>query len=396
MKYLRGYGRLARYGRSIVGAVGAALAGRLSRAKRKSKGSGHVYNKRLKTKRGIKRRYRKRFKSKSKSSIEQAISQHSNVNAKFLRPLTLSYRSLPHKYTFKFQVMKQRTQNWSQGEQNVIACFPVGTTDQFIGATSTTRSSEGKWDTDPFLLNPWSTIPVNGVYPGPMGAVVAADKIYYHGYKQHLSLLNMETVAVDLTVMWFLCKKNANRNVIDAWNEAASVEEKLTQPNPVVAGTLASTTATSGFSSSPVYGANPMEYKTFKQFWKLLDTYNCTLQSGDQINIHRDIKFNKFFSRNYFNDMPTTYIAGFTVYPIVIARGNLVGVTTALGVAASEVAYAPTKIGLVDNQEHRFGGVPVGANIHTSRVYQGMVINDTADFLVQIDDVDNVVKIEQE
>lgn len=348
-------------------------------------------SRRIKRKQAMRKKVRS-AKNGSSSRKNQQISQHNNVAGIKLKPIWIGKSKLPHKYKFKFQIVKQITQTGTQGDQDVILLPKVGTQYQLSGALSTTISEYDKWDTDPFKLNPWSNSMVaNTVYPGPIPSVTQSDKLYYHGFKQHLSILNLENLPVDIQVIWCLCNQQTNDTPIGAWNACASTEEALTQPGWVAPANVAATTATSGYSGSNTYGSHPMEYKTWRKYWKILDTFAYSLQPGDQVNIHREIHYNKVLTRQWITSQTNVKLKGLTLIPMIIARSGLVGVGTGAGLAQA-VSYGPTKLGIVDNEEHRFGGVPLGNNQATSRVYMGVIRNDVTagDTFSHITDIDTV------
>lgn len=399
MKYGYGFGK---YVRPVVAGTTAALAGRLLGSKSKASGTppantGTSRKRKYRIRLGMKRRRTrsKRRKMSKKYNAAQEVSQHNNDNSIHLSPLTIGKAKLPHKYKFKYQVIRQRTQSGVQGTQLVMLCPAVGALGQLNGTTTNLRNVYEQWDADPYKLNPFSGIlAVNTIYPGPFPAIVANDKLYWHGYNHHLSIINLSTVPCTASVCWLLCNNNASVTPIAAWDNVGGVEEALTQPGQVASALLATNTATGGFTGSTTYGAFPYEHKTFRKYWKLLDRFDYTLQPGDQVNLSRKINMNKIITKQWMTNQTNTYLKGITIYPMIIARAGLVGVATAGGGnPAAEVAYGACKLGIVDNQEHHFGGVPIGNNLATTRVYQGTIVNDVVDELKHIIDTDAVATV---
>jgi len=383
--YGRYFGSTAR---NIAGVVGSAIAAKFGGGG-PGKPSGPSKRKRGKKSKLGRRKRRRNRKGGKDSKVAQQVSQHNNLAGIKLKPIVLGRHKLPHKYAFKFQIVKQITQTGTQGDQNVILLPKICTVYQLKGDLSTTISEYDKWDTDPFKLNPYSnSLLLNTVYPGPIPSVTQSDKLYYHGLKQHLSIINLENLPVDIQVIWCLCNQQTNETPISAWNACASTEEALTQPGWVAPAALATTVATSGYSGSNTYGSHPMEYKTWKKYWRILDTFTYSLQPGDQVNINRDIIYNKVVTRQWLDSQTLTKLRGITIIPMIIARSGLVGVVS--GGTTQQVSYGPTKLGIVDNQEHRFGGVPLGNNIETSRVYMGVMRADVTDTFAHITDIDTV------
>jgi len=399
---VRSYG-----GRLLRGRTSPSFRFRRGPVKRKATKSMYGKRKKLKSNRS-----RKSFKLKPKKLINkygalQSISSHNNANSISLKQIVLGKGSLPSKYKFKWQCMKQRVQDWPAGEQNVMLAPSFnGTRSQLLGLTSNNRFADSQWEVNPFLLNPYvNTLEPSTLYPGPFTFPVANDKLYYHGFEQHLSILNMESVACNIQVIWCLCTQNSGRTPIDKWNECAQIEERLTQSGVTTVVNTTFATALGGFNSSLRFGTHMKEYRTWSKYWKIMDTVSYMLQPGDQVNLNRSIKYNKFFTKQWVELQIGQFIAGYTIIPVIIARGATVGVYTAPDplpdpappVIATEVTYGSTKIGIIENNEHHFGGVPVGSNLETSRVYQGIVdIGDSRttfrhiDVRDEPDDVENI------
>lgn len=387
---MKHYGRyFGSTARRALGFVGSAIAAKYGGGGPGKGPSGPGSAKRSKKQLRNKRRKNRKRNSRTKNKESQQVSQHNNIAGQKLKPIVLGKHKLPHKYKFKFQIVKQITQTGTQGDQDVILLPKILTQYQLAGTLSTTISEYDKWDTDPFKLNPYSgSMAVNTVYPGPFPAVVQADKLYYHGLKQHLAIINLENLPVNIQILWCLCNQQTNDTPIIAWNKCASTEEALTQPGWVAPAALATTVATSGYSGSNTYGSHPSEYKTFKKYWRILDTFSYSLQPGDEINIHRDIIYNKVLTKQWIDSQDRTRLKGLTIIPMIIARAGLVGVVS--GGTTQQVSYGQTKLGIIDNQEHRFGGVPLGNNIDTSRVYMGVMRGDVTDTYAHVTDIDTI------
>lgn len=380
-------------GRRVV-ASGAAVAAQSLRERfyGKKPGGGGKGSVKKGQKKRVRRKTRTRSKKKRKNSM-QSVSQHNNENSIRLPPIKLSSHKLPHKLKFKWQNMRQFTQVQNAGIQSVFGGPTVnGTVAQFTGTVSNSRSDKEKWEVDPFTLNPYCSLPSSVLYAGAIPQVISNDTLYYHGFKQHFSMINLETNACEVQVVWCLCKENSSRSPVDIWGECI-LEEKITQPGAIIANSVATAVAVGGYPTIYQYGTHPAEYKTWSKYWAIKDTFRYTLQPGDQVNFSREVIYNKKLTRKFFELIPTAYIKGITLWPMFIVRGSMVGLHIATGVPdtgkAVEVTYGPTKLGIIENQEHRFGGVPVGDNLYTTRVFPGIVEEPIAtNIQTHINDVD--------
>lgn len=296
------------------------------------------------------------------------------------------------KGVFKYQEGKQGVFPGVIGKQNVFALPPLLTKDQMNGTTTASRSaSYDRWEVDPFLLNPFSTIPTNGVYPGPMASVVAMDKLAILDCRQKLNLLNLENVAITVQVYWMVLKHDSGFDFPNLF-AGDTAAEGLTQAIETFDNTLAVNSATGGAIALDKYGYNILSNSIMRKNYKILTKQSFILQAGDKKSIVNTFVWNKVVTKQMFTDRIVQYWANHTIVPVVCARGSLVGVQADSGAATqvTEVTYAPARVGFLTENNWRFGALQVN-RLTTQRAYApylaGATLGGTAK-LVTINDVD--------
>lgn len=290
---------------------------------------------------------------------------------------------------FKYENLKQYvpSQN-STGTQLVTIAPHVFTKSQMVGDTSSTVTDFNRWSDDPFLFNYNSTVPANAVYNNtPFPSIVDADKIAINKLQYDLQLVNLKSISAEIQVYWFLCKRATNNAPWETWSEAVENEEGNLQTSATHRTTFGTTTVTAGRKTRDVYGTDPMNYKLFKSFWKPIGSHNVILQPGDVHNMRWNCVMNKVYTRKFLKEQTSQFVAGLSICPMIIGRGQIVGLSTDGSTAAQEVSYSPVHIGMVGNVKIQFAQVPAN-RITQSRVYEGQIvggsyvgrqINDTDD-----------------
>nr|WAE42715.1 MAG: capsid protein [Cressdnaviricota sp.] len=337
-------------------------------------------------KRSQKERFKKIFKPTSKwvkkprvvkkasvrKSLKQSlvgISQHNDwmeLNGGHIRMLT-SKRPIKTKAKFQYQEGKEGLGSGGDGQQLVFNMPGMATRAQLIGSTAASRTgSIDQWEVDPFQLNPWSTAPTNAIYPGPMGAVVADDKLALLSCHHKVQFINMSSNPIEVYIYYLTPKVDTATDPQAEWG-AALVAESLTQAGATGDNTLAFNTATGGASNNSKYGLDPNKSPGFRKMWRTLKVHKLVFQGGDRQTYTHTLHWNKVFLKQTLTVRASSYYKNVTVYPMVIVRAGLVGVRAGAALA-TEVTYGGTKLGYVTENTWNFGALPVN-RFNTLRTY---------------------------
>lgn len=329
----------------------------------------------------------------SQQKTAQQISQHNDMSFHYVPcthvPKKKMIKTLGN---FQFQVVKSTLPGQPKiGEQGITtlpACF---TREQMTGlATSGDKNDQQHWPEDPFLYNPYSTIPNNTIYAtAPMPAVVSADKICIKNVRWDLQLVNLKNVACEVQVYWLMATTNHNVDPYNAWRAVLEQEEGNLQNAPAIRAAFSDSSATPGSRTPATYGNDPFQCKTYKKFWKPIAQKSIILQPGDNHNLRTMIKLNKILTREWLSLQGNSNIQGLTIYPMIISRGSITGISVTTDGVAQEVDYAPTHVGIMTNYNVKFAAVPIN-RITQKRIFPDQVINNTY-HLRTIDDTDQVV-----
>lgn len=135
--------------------------------------------------------------------------------------------------------------------------------------------------------------------------------------------MNASNVSCELQVLWFLCKKNTTKSVIETWQD--SMDNLRLAQGGASAPTNANNqwTFTEGYATTQAYGTVPTQFLQFRKYWKLISKDKFVLPPGDNHRIKFRVLYNKVLDKaiaaqaNASNDRA---IAGYTLVPVVIAR----------------------------------------------------------------------------
>lgn len=365
----------------------------------------HMNNKKRKRSSGGEPKVSKKKKTGKKFKLAKGleISQHNDLSTKKVDCLYRPKKGISSKkWIYQYQVQKSGIIACNSGNQAVSPLFPMGIRPQLNGETSSGAAlrSNDLWDTDPFLLNPYSTPPGNAIYTEavPARGYMASDMIKVHSILNEISLMNMETVPTTVNVYWLMARRSCDGSPLDHMNQFIA-DENYRQPLEATTDVLTGTTAASGgVRSVNAYNFNPFGLRDFRKYWKTIGSTKFVLQPGDQRNLYWNIHFNKLITKRYIangSGNTGTNIQGLTVYPVVIARAGMVGVTG--GEVATDVTFGPVKLGVITTQKWMFQAVQP-ARFKVNRIYEGQLV-DTENIGTQnltiIDDVDHAKVIEK-
>lgn len=277
----------------------------------------------------------------------------------------------------------------AQGRQITRQGMELFNINQCLGVTSNAINNSGAWGTDPFTLNPYSTAPANAIYPGIAG-VANEDKIFIKDVYHHLRISAMATIPMKVKVMWFLNKKDNGGSLTGLWSSLLD-GTALGQGNNLAPTSLAGPlTFTPGKAFTNDIGRTPMQVPAFKKFWKLISSDQFVLQPGDEVSIKRKFIYNKLLQKSLLQELVGFYVPGYTIVPLILVEGSLVGISESVGVESTQCAPGSCKIGIFTKDVINFNATPIN-RYSIERNEPAFIRNDITDVLKQIDDTDQVV-----
>lgn len=289
---------------------------------------------------------------------------------------------------FHYFNQNQWVMTGTQGFQVVDFPEVLFTNDQLIGNTSNQRGERYQWADDPFTLNPFRARPTSAVYPVAPAGVEGNETLYIKNVRLGYEFLSMTPVPQFVSVYWLMPKYDTEENPIDTWNTIlASLYSG--QNSSTTSNTVLNPIATPGYSGVNQPGNNPFHFRDFIKQWKCLKVQKIALPPGEQVNLNFNINFEKVMRKSTLLTRETQFLAGLTVFPLVIVRAGLVGLKDEGLPQATEVSYGECKVGVITNQNITFGSLPV-TNRDTSRYYGGIVFS-TIDEQRVLDDEDAVI-----
>lgn len=324
----------------------------------------------------------------------QGISQHNDWTSRPSKVIVVGRKHAQVKTVSAFKLVHHlsKTLGNVQGRQAVSVGMEIFTKDQLGGVTTNVLGSTSQWDTDPFLLNPYSTAPQNSIYPNTPNEVVATDKLFIKNVKSHLRIVSMESIPQRVKVYWILNKRNTNLSATTIWSTSIANNAGYLQTGSVAPSTLATSTFTSGYAHNYDIGQTPFGCPDFRKFFKLLDKDQFILQPGDEITVSRTFIMNKMYYKNTILTMSTEdrYVPGYTITPVIVVDGSLVGIASNLGTEAGRVAPGATKVGVFSSDHITFAATPA-SRFNIVRNEPAYTAGDTTDTLKHLNDTDDVI-----
>lgn len=293
--------------------------------------------------------------------------------------------------TYQYRNINQWMIVGTQGGQVVDHLECLFTRDQTTGiVTNGLRADRERWHDNPFELNPYVLRGISPVYPNAIANGSRNDVICIKSAKVTCEVLSLTKIPQNVIIYWMMPKYDTEINPVDSWaNIMASKAEG--QSGATTATAVATTSVAAGAANILNPGQNPFQHKEFSKTWKALSVDKLTLQAGEQINLKKTFTYNKLINKVTVAENRThQYLAGLTIFPVVISRAGLVGLVNALvpETGASEVAYGQAKLGVIVNQDITFGALPAPKQ-STSRVFYGTLFATTEQERF-IDDQDQV------
>lgn len=331
------------------------------------------------------------------------ISQHNDLSSKKVHCLYHPKKGIASKkFMYQYMVSKSGIITTHSGAQAVNALNPMLTRPQLNGETGSGASlrTNELWDTDPFLLNPYSTPPGNTIYTTaiPAAGYMSSDMIKVHSLKNEISLMNMETCPVTCSLYWLMCRRNSDASPTDLITTCIA-DENYRQVNASATAALGGTVASGGIPSLTAYNFNPFQLRDFRKYWKTIGSTKFVLQPGDQRNLYINVPFNKLVTKRFLasgSGNTGTCIQGLTIYPFLIVRAGMVGVSADAATASADVTFGPVKVGVINTTKYNFLAVQP-ARFKVNREFQGTLENAEGygtQKLKIIDDVDHSKEME--
>lgn len=334
-------------------------------------------------------------KTKKKSKLLE-ISQHNDLSVRNLGTFWPGKKWFP-KYKTIGKSYYHDVSNWVatslQGEQCVDSIENILTRDMIVGLTTSARNNRQRIAVDLYYLAVTSASGVNSEFPDAATAQYANDVFHVNNVVGTVSMLSMETIPQEVTVYFLTPRSDTNLDpvtyfsqVVNAHNMGAAAAGAATSIiNPV---------AIVGGQTYTDVGNNPFLYPEFRSLWRSVTSVKVILQPGDQHNVKVDFQYNRRFYYREFQARSEQYLAGITIFPMVIQKGGLVGLSlTGTDGSATEVANGSTKVGYATNFRYNLAALP--PNRFTVGAFFPGNVETTTDYVKQIDDVDNVVNIEK-
>lgn len=294
--------------------------------------------------------------------------------------------------TFEFNITREKVLEQNiKGAQLHDLGYSIARRDHYTGTVIATAPNDFL-PIDPFQLNPYSQNNTNDMFPATR-KVANTGKLGLMKVKQQILLVNLTSAPVDVVVHWVLCKKDDSRNPIEKWQDLLQeTNQNAGMKAATFYGPLGVETYTGGHIGTATYGASPWQVRSFKKFWKMVGKDKFVLQGGDQKKISIEFDYNRYLSRDIFVKSLGDFMAGYTIFPLILARGAGVGI----GVdEVTAMTFASIKLGLIQTDRYIYGAVPAAQGVNTIAGAIGIgfgVGTGVAEQIIDDNDQDTVVK----
>lgn len=279
--------------------------------------------------------------------------------------------------TFQYRNMTQKVMESGNGSQIVDHLEIVNTRDMLLGDTDNSRSVTTKVDVDFFKLNPYwlNPTPAGGIY-NPGTAVAQQDSICLRNVKMTYRILSMKSIPQEAHLIFVTPKFDVATDPITLWQKILD-NKALGQSPSVMPSVLGAATATGGTEESYHPGSMPYYQKEWNKHWRIIKDVKMLLQTGEQINVSFNIKYNKFITREHIQERTNQYLKNLTVYPILVVNSGMVGLRSSDTVDSSEVSFGGPKVGVISEHHYTFRALPIN-KLSTARAYIGTIAGGTS------------------
>lgn len=287
-------------------------------------------------------------------------------------------RLKPTKQKFSYKVIKNWDQQGMIGQQLVIEGYPMFTRAHLIGDTDAAPTFPNvKWPDDIYEFNPFSRVVSNDVFTGS-GVYSATTKLGWINTTHEMTLVNTSSTAIQVSVLYCCYKKDCDDKPVDIWANAiedqTSFQTDYTQRNAFASDIVPGTTpGTAGYNE---YGMYPTKFNKFNRLIKVVAQSHHVMQAGTQKRISTNFKAHKVLNRDVVNDNLNEYLAGYTIYPMIIAKGApvVVSETGTEGTLKREISYGHVGLGFIQSDIHHFCAVNEGSGMESIRSALGQLV----------------------
>lgn len=230
------------------------------------------------------------------------------------------------------------------GSQQVSCVSAQNTRSQMLTSTGPTYNSFQN-ATGYVFLDPNSQITGSPTFVvAAAGATPAQKKFQMLNNYFDLEVTNLSSVAADLDVYLFLCKKNCALTPDILWQQDLQ-NQGLGVGIDLLPGAGTPTGGTVGYTTINYPGERYPNKGLASQFWKLAVVKNMKLAPDATEMLNMKVKTNAKTSYEFLNSIPVDvpYIGGLTTVVMFVMRGSLVRDTTALG--ANSITYGSATLG---------------------------------------------------
>lgn len=214
-------------------------------------------------------------------------------------------------------------------------------------------------------------------------------RLYYESVTASYEFVSL--VNIPILVELYLCspKFDTSYNPVEVWN-AATVNDSQAYGTQAQGQTVYSTTTTTpGYAAQNTYGNKPTHYRDFNQQWSVVGRKTFILQPGDQRIYKHKIWIKKAISVAMFEKRNSFFKAGYSVVPLVVAKGGAIGLSSDDPSDAGQCAHGPVKYGVICNYKHNFKSIPESQyNAHI--IEENLTVNQSAARIKIVDDNDEV------
>lgn len=253
------------------------------------------------------------------SGVAESGGQHNDVSAHRWAIYLNKKRHYKGMAASVMDVHYTRHVDTAVGQQGVDVFAGIFDRNGLLGLGAASFNS-GQFPSGVFQLNPYQKI--TGSEKNSFAGVSNLDQCYIHYVGGQYQFCNFSDSPIELDVYWLLCRKNVDLSPNTYWsNLMANAGNAGT---PAVQPVIGTGVFIQGTPSVNTYGQNPNQHKDFKKVWKTVKYVRLCL-SGMQNSKHNFVMhYNKFVSKSYIIDSGSNFIAGYSIVPMVIARGHLI------------------------------------------------------------------------
>lgn len=277
--------------------------------------------------------------------------------------------------TYRYTETWDVTDYGNEGCQSYFMVKNLMTKDQLAGITSNARNSTTSWEIQPWLLNPDSQQSLNGTIGGTQPNPWPTQVYGVQSVKMDIGFISLCSAPQEVEVMWMYCLKDTDSSPAYLWEDVLG--RYSTNQGTFSAAALTTTSTASGGVFTPLrYGCpNPTVFKEFRKIWKCIHREKFILQPGDTRRYSNNCNVNRKVFATEMANRQTTYLAGYTIIPLIVVRGALAAIKDS-GSTKPEVTFIKTAIGVYCENTYSFK-TGINQSFGTARYFPGMVAGTT-------------------